>query len=276
MAQRYLDLKPRLGLVPNPFLRAFELYCEDMQSNTRVLEWSCKLRGGAAECGRFLHTAREPDYSKARLALDRLFAFLEDASGGRIARTFFARLPELAQRAGQGLALGYAQEGTGDTPGAELKLYVATSRVAQVRPVIEEIVPDGGACPRDTGRVMIAASLDQAFAGASRVYYLWDRKQLAQREVAGWLDTWCTREEIELAAASGSATVSLAFKKGERDMLYLSSPFGSERINRWLVQRLSAHPLLLQQLGELRWIGFSKRGEGLESDELNVYFSTSA
>jgi hypothetical protein len=274
MTHRYIDLKFQLEIVDCPFLGAFERYCEDMKANTRVLEWSCKLRRGKPECRRFLHTAREPDYAKAKLAVERLFAFLECSNKGHIGETFFAQLPRLAERVGQGVALGYAEDHRVENCGSELKLYIATSRVAEVRHVIEEMLSGRGVCPPSTRRVMIAASINEDFECSSRVYYLWDRTQLTQPDVEEWLRTWCTQEEIELISTSGSATTSIAFKKSERDMLYLSAPYASEHLNRYVLRRLGDHPLMLEHLNELRWVGFSKHREGLDCDELNVYFSS--
>jgi hypothetical protein len=274
MPRTYADLKSQLGIAERPFLSAFERYCQDMQNNTRVLEWSCKLFKDRLEGARFLHTARHPEFEKAQYAVERLFDFLGRSSVGALQDAFFAELPSLATRVGQGIALGYAENHIAGESSSELKLYIATSRIAEVRPVIERLVPVGGMCPLSTRRVMIAASVNERFACGSRVYYLWERSLLTQPGLQTWLRQWCTPEEMALIASSATATLSVAFKQASRDMIYLSAPFHGDQLNQFIVKRLEDHPALSIELGDLRWIGFSKHREGLNCDELNVYFSS--
>jgi hypothetical protein len=274
MAFSYSDLKTEFGIARRPFLGAFERYCEAMRFNTRVLEWSCKLTTEGVEGARFLHTARHPEFEKARSAVQRLIEFLDCSSAGHLRNTFFAELPSLAARVGQGVAVGYAANHSVSGRGAELKLYIATSRIAEVRPVIERLLPEGGVCPPSTRRVMIAASIDEDFSCGSRVYYLWERSLLDLPDVREWLRAWCTPEELDLIQSSSTATLSIAFKRAVRDMIYVSAPFGSNKLERFVVQRVQNHPTLVRELANLRWIGFSKHQEGLNSQELNVYFSS--
>jgi hypothetical protein len=274
MARSYSGLKAELGIVDHPFLEAFERYIEAMRFNTRVLEWSCKLTPDHLESARFLHTARHPEFVKARSAVARLIEFLDRSSDGLLRDSFFVQLPALAERVGQGVAVGYAASHDAQRRGAELKLYIATSRVAEVRNVIEQLLPNSGVCPPSTRRVMIAASMDDEFSCGSRVYYLWDRGILDLPDVREWLRAWCTAEELDLIESSATATLSIAFKRAERDMIYISAPFAGSRLERFVMRRIERHPALVRELANLRWIGFSKRREGLNSRELNVYFSS--
>ncbi|MCK7499425.1 MAG: hypothetical protein MZW92_60230 [Comamonadaceae bacterium] len=159
------------------------------------------------------------------------------------------------------------------TPAPELKLYVATSRVHAVRPLIDQLLPQAAPCLAGAQRLMVAATFDENASCTSRVYGLWRRDELDRPEVRDGLRRWCGAEEIGVIAASGSATLSIAFKQGRRDMLYLSSPF-ARPLSRYVTGRLVVSPLLLGELATLRWIGFSKHGGGLADDVLNVYFSS--
>ncbi|MCK7499426.1 MAG: hypothetical protein MZW92_60235 [Comamonadaceae bacterium] len=80
-----------------------------MRSNTRVLEWSCKLGGADIEAARFLHTAREPEYAKARFAVERLLDTLVTSSAGAVTRNFFCALPARRAR-GAGSRAGMTAE----------------------------------------------------------------------------------------------------------------------------------------------------------------------
>jgi hypothetical protein len=272
MPRAYGEIKAALNLAGQPFLSAFEQYCQDMRCNTRVLEWSCKVTC-AADRGiprlngsRFLHTALHSNYDLARAAVDKLFSTLPAGDESSL----FWRLPSIAATLGEGIALGYAEEGGR----AELKLYISTSKVLAARRTVEEIVPAGGVFPDNTGRLMIAASLDGSFECKSRVYYLWNSTQLQSSAVLDWLDRWCSREELRLILGSATSTLSLAFKNVSRDMIYLSSPFKHAEVNEFIVRSLSNFALPFEQLADLRWIGFSKYGEGLPSAETNFYFNS--
>ena len=272
MRYSYPQLKRALGVAGGPRLDAFERYCRAMDANTRALEWSCKSSAGAIEGARFLHTARVQSYEAARPAVDRLLADLFGAAG--VAGHPVGWLRPLAERLGEGVAVGYAEAGAPGSRRTEVKVYVSTSRVADAAPVIETFVPDAGGPPDGTHKVMVAASIDEQRGGGPRVYYLWRRGQLAAPAAARWLERWCTDEERELIAANDGRTVSVAFKEGRRDMVYLSAPFRQPEVRRMVADHLSVHPLPCEQLDNLRWIGFSKRGEGLRARELNAYFHT--
>jgi hypothetical protein len=186
----------------------------------------------------------------------------------------FSQLPKLAEAVGEGIALGYAEHKKSTDPWSELKLYITTSRTSEVRTVIETLVPEGAVCPDNTSRVMIAASFDDRKVCRPRVYFLWDHTRLQSSSLATWLREWCTAEEIALISSSTTKTLSIAFKQGKRDMIYLSAPFKDPRLNRFVVQKLEKYPLAFEELDNLRWVGFSKFGEGLESEEVNLYFNT--
>ncbi len=78
-----------------------------------------------------------------------------------------------------------------------------------------------------------------------------------------------------MIAGNVGRTVSIAFKGGMRDMLYLSAPFGQASVRDMIAGHLGDHRLACAQLDSLRWVGFSRRREGLASPELNAYFHTS-
>lgn len=275
MPHTYRQLRDALAIESNPLLSVFEQYCRDMQGNTRVLEWSCKVTGEAFEGARFLHTARLTEFSQAQEAVDRLYAAVRPGAGVPAPdRGLFNGLRGLAREVGQGVALGYAEHGPARDRRTELKLYVATPHVDAVRPLIERLVSDGAGPPAGTPRVMIGASIDDRNGSRCRVYYLWDQATSRRAIPAEWLTAWCTAEEIGLIEGSSSRTVSISFKDGQRDMLYLSAPFTHAELNHVVLTRLANHPLAYGQLGHLRWIGLSKRRDGLGGQELNVYFNS--
>ncbi len=57
-------------------------------------------------------------------------------------------------------------------------------------------------------------------------------------------------------------------------MLYLSAPFDQAEINSLVVKHVQNYPIAYNQLDNLRWIGFSKWGQGLKAQELNLYFGS--
>ena len=109
MRYSYPQLKQALGVAGGARLAAFERYCGAMGDNTRALEWSCKTAAGGMEGARFLHTARVQAYGAARPAVDRLIAdlFGEDGVDGHPV----GWLRPLAERLGEGVAVGYAETG---------------------------------------------------------------------------------------------------------------------------------------------------------------------
>jgi hypothetical protein len=245
-----------------------------MVSNTRVLEWSCKVTGDHLEGARFLHTALFTDRFVAEYAIDRLYDSLFPCNAAPAPPFLFDILRSSARRFGDGIAVGYAARGPSEKLASEIKVYIATTQVGAVRPIIERLVPSGAAPPANTPRVMIAAALDDQHTCRSRVYYLWDKDKLNEVVCREWLDAWCTPAEVWLMKHSSSRTISVAFKAGQRDMLYLSNPFTQCDINRWLIERLAKHTIAYEQIEHLRWIGLSKQGEALDSSEVNVYFNT--
>jgi hypothetical protein len=270
MSRGYIDLKKLLAIGEHPFLGIFEQYCEDMRFNTRVLEWSCKITPNFFEGARFLHTARYPSFDKARPAVNKLLSSL----GVTPETGLFHQLPSLAEAVGEGLAVGYAEDHRSTVPGSELKLYITTSRIDAVRHVIRTLIPAEACCPDNISRVMIAAALDDRRVCRSRIYFLWDHTRLQGLRLANWFNEWCTRDEIELISSSATKTLSISFKAGKRDMIYLSAPFYNPQLNRFIVEKLEKYPLAFAELDNLRWIGFSKFGQGLGSEEVNVYFNT--
>lgn len=46
-------------------------------------------------------------------------------------------------------------------------------------------------------------------------------------------------------------------------MLYLSAPFDQAEINSLVVKHVQNYPIAYNQLDNLRWIGFSKWGQGV-------------
>ncbi|MDA0161278.1 hypothetical protein OM076_13455 [Solirubrobacter ginsenosidimutans] len=264
MLYSYAQLRDAVELRGSRYLPLFERYCTAMRANTRVLEWSCKVLDGRFEGARFLHTARQQTFAAAQPAVDKLLAGVGTGS--------FGWLRELAGDVGEGVALGYAEWGQAGARRAELKLYVSTSRVAAVSPVIAAFVPAGASPPDGTHKVMVAASIDETGEERPRAYYLWRREG---GDPGAWLQRWCSPEERELIEANDGRTLSIAFKAERRDMIYLTAPFAQETVRRMVAAQLGPHELAVGQLENLRWIGFSKRGEGLASRELNAYFRTS-
>jgi hypothetical protein len=275
MLYSYAQLKAMLGMQDNALLSAFEQYCFDMQSNTRVLEWSCKIADGRFEGSRFLHTARSRQYSEARPALERLYATIT-AMGDTAAweRSLFYRLRLLAQKVGAGQALGYAEQESLDGKHSELKLYIATCQVEAVKPLIELVVPAGALPPAHTPRVMIAGSIDSAQVCRSRVYYLWSRDDLREASCAEWLKAWCSPEELWLINNSASRTVSVAFKEKRDPMLYLSIPFDQPEIDGFIADQLAPYPIAYTQIDNLRWVGVAKWAADRKPQEMNAYFTS--
>jgi len=275
MLWNYSQLKEALTIRNNPFLKVFEQYCQDMRSNTRVLEWSCKITKEYFEGARFLHTARFKDFSKAQHAVERLYSFLcAEIALQELQQNLFYWLRPLAHKIGEGVALGYAEQGTTHERHAEIKLYVTTSQIEAVTSIIEFLVPKGAMPPENTSRVMIAASIDDQKVYGYRIYYLWEQDKIKYPTVFYWLNKWCTPEEIHLMNTSNSRTISIAFKQGKRDMIYLSSPFNKDDLNCSARKVLKSYPIAYSQLDNIRWIGFSKWGEGLKMKEMNVYFNS--
>lgn len=246
-----------------------------MRANTRVLEWSCRIKGSKFEGARFLHTALHADYWAQEQAVDELFAFLfPNSTAQDSGENLFFLLRPLARKVGDGVALGYAEQEQAGEQQTLLKLYISTCSFHDVTPLLALITPPGAIPPPQPASLMIAASLDHRRGCGTRVYYIWTRNQLDEPATAAWLTAWCTPEEYRLIKSSGSHTITLSFKQKQRDMLYLTAPFHQVEIEQMVVQHLQPHPFAYGQLSNLRWVGFSKRGEGLQPQTLNVYFNS--
>jgi hypothetical protein len=274
MVYTYSQLKAALELGTNPLLSVFERYCQDMRSNTRVLEWSCKIAGSRFEGARFLHTSLLPEFREAEVALDRVYShFFPDGDPPEDQNLFFWLRP-LAQRVGDGIILAYGEQGEPEDRSARIELYVKITQVDAVRPLVELMVPKGADPPvRNTG-VGIAASIDDRNRCGFCIYYLWTRTSLESPEVQDWLKAWCTSEEVRLLNSSRSGAMTVAFKNGERGMLCLRAPVQQPEIDALVLRHLEKYPLAFRQSQNLRWVGFSKGGEGLECRELNAYFDS--
>lgn len=273
---RFPELTRQFSLPGGPYFEAFNHYRAHLAANTRALEWCCKIREGRLDAGRFLHTAREFNYSAICPAIENLVGAIDRTTLGRCRLSFFAEVFGLAARVGEGLALGYAQQGSISPDTEELKLYVATSRVREVMPLMGRFFPSGSALLQTASRVMIAATFDAEAHCAPRIYALWRRTELDREDVRAAIGASCSEEEHGLIDRSGAATVSIAFKQTHRDMIYLSAPFSDDALNRFVFERVEAYPMLWNALPELRWIGFSKRGDALRSIETNLYFGISS
>jgi hypothetical protein len=271
----YRQLKETLGLRNHALLSLFEQYCSDMGSNTRVFEWSCKITGSSLEGARFVHTSLSPGLPEAQGALDQVYSCLfPEGEPQEPGQNLFYRLRPLARRMGEGFVLGYAEQGEANDRHCEIKVYVLTSQIQGITPLLEPLVPRGALPPAGTPKVMMAASMDDQRVCQSRAYYIWDRVRLTDPACLDWLDMWCTTQEVELVLSSRNRAVAVSFKDGTRDMLYWTAPFNQPQLNRFLMDRLENHRMAYSQLGHLRHMGLSKRREGLESQELNVYFNS--
>jgi hypothetical protein len=275
MARSFRELSAALDLCRDPFLDLFEAHCAAMRANTRVLEWSCKLRGRELNGARFLHTALLPDFRQSVNALDALLTGLAPMRGvGKEEADLFKGLRRVAEAVGEGVAVGYAGHPPTGSGQAEIKLYITTSRLPEILRLAAGWFPEGAVLPPELSKVMIAASLNSNLRQHPRYYYLWNFESADQRRTLDWLSEHCTAEEIRLIESSGARTISLSFKKGARDMIYLSAPFRQPELNDLLLARLRHHPVVLAEIPDLRWVGFSKFGEGLDGRELNLYFNS--
>jgi hypothetical protein len=271
----YRQLREALTLGRTPLLSVFEQYCIDMGGNTRVFEWSCKITGTSLEGARFVHSSLSSAIGQAQRAVDRVYSLLfPEGEPQEPGQSLFYGLRPLARQVGERFLVAYAQQGEADDKRSEIKVYVLTGQAEAITGMIEPLVPQGALPPAGTQKVMIAASMDDKRTCRPRVYYMWDRASLMSPGCLNWLDRWCTPGEVELLTRSRNRAVSISFKEGRRDMLYWTAPVNHLELNDLLIERLAHHPMVYRQLGHLRHIGLSKRGEGLASEELNLYFNS--
>ena len=263
----YSGIRRALDIRGNWLLDAIERYCVAMSDNTRVVEWSCKVKADQFDGARFLHTALVPDYTWAAGAVNDLCHRLSLALGPQTSAAL-SMLLEWAAAHGTGVAVGYAER-----PSTQIKVYVTTRDIAAGASLLKTLLPGVPPPPRSTSKLMIATLVDAAGRSGSRAYYLWERESLTAPASTAWLARYCGECERNLIARSGGRTVSIAFKDGRDDMLYLSAPFCDPALLDVVAQRLAPHPMPRGELHELRWIGLARRGEGLHAAELNAYFN---